>query len=490
MAEQRAMTPEQRYPANVEYVRSAEAVTESEGYLRELCDRTFLSLWSYPNPFRDQSGGDADGKEICDLLVVFENNIVIFSDKHCEFPDSGNLDLDWARWYRRAIEKSAHQLWGAERWIRAHPDRVFLDAKCTKKFPLPLTTMADTVFHRVVIAHGASARCVRELGGSGSLMLNSAVVGGAHTLPRDKGGVPFMVGQVDTTKGYVHILDDTTFEILLMTLDTVADLSAYLSKKERFIKSGVMLSAAGEEELLAYYLTHLNDSKEYDFVFKGDFNVVTLDEGFWQDFVRSPQRKRQQEANNVSYIWDDIIERFTRHFLQGTSHFLSDATLSSHELILRFFAREPRVRRRMLASAIIDMVKTTPPHVRRLRMMKPSRPGDPHFILLLLPKPVDRSYDEYRGVRQKYLEACCHVVKLEFPDALNIVGFATETAATLGRSEDAVYFDARQWTEEMANAARRDKEVLKILTTATMTEGVEYDYPLESPGRRSPAGDA
>ncbi len=262
-----ARLAEQRYPVNTEYVRPAEAVTPSEGYLRELCKRTFLSLWSYPNPFRDQAEGDEGGKEICDLLVVFENNIIIFSDKHCEFPNSANLDLDWARWYRRAIEKSARQSWGAERWIRAHPDRVFLDAKCTKKFPLSLVTTPTTVFHRIVIAHGAGARCIRELGGSGSLMLNSSVVGGAHTLPREKGGVPFMVGQVDSTKGYVHVLDDTTFEILLKTLDTVADLSAYLMKKENCIKTGIVLSAAGEEELLAYYLTHLNANKEYDFVF-------------------------------------------------------------------------------------------------------------------------------------------------------------------------------------------------------------------------------
>lgn len=106
-------------------------------------------------------------------------------------------------------------------------------------------------------------------------------------------------------------------------------------------------------------------------------------------------------------------------------------------------------------------------------------------MLLLFPKPAERTYEEYRDVRRRYLEACCYVVKLDFPDALDIVGFATETAATVGRSEDAVYFDARQWTEEMAEAARQDKRTLKILTRATMMEGTEYDYPLESQGRRA-----
>jgi hypothetical protein len=53
--------------------------------------------------------------EIADLLVVFESDVIIFSDKDCEFPDTDDPDLDWARWYRRAIVASARQLWGAER---------------------------------------------------------------------------------------------------------------------------------------------------------------------------------------------------------------------------------------------------------------------------------------------------------------------------------------------------------------------------------------
>ncbi len=34
-------------------------------------------------------------------------------------------------------------------------------------------------------------------------------------------------------------------------------------------------------------------------VFRDYVNAVTLDEGFWQDFVNSPQRTRQLEANKT-----------------------------------------------------------------------------------------------------------------------------------------------------------------------------------------------
>ncbi len=471
-AEQAVVQPKRRYGVNSEYVRFADGVTPSEQYLTALCDRTFLSLWSYPNVYR------ASEKEICDLLVVFQEHVIIFSDKHCEFPNSGNLDQDWARWYRRAIEKSAKQLWGAERWIRSYPDRVFLDSKCTKRFPLRFNSIADVKFHRILIAHGASARCRQELGGSGSLMVSSRIIRNDHVLGREAGGIPFMVGQVDLAKGHIHVLDDMTLDVLLRTLDTVADFTAYLTKKEQFIQSGRSLAAAGEEELLAYYLTHVNTDGEHDFVFDSQYNAITLDEGFWRDFIDSPERQRQLVANRGSYVWDHLIERFTQNFLLGTSHFISDTSLASHEKILRFFAREPRTRRRMLMLALMGMIQNTQPNWRRIQVRMPSRPGDPHFVFLILPKPENRSYDEYRDVRMRHLEICCQVVKLDFPDALDIVGFATETSATDGRSEDAAYFDARLWTEELAATARHDKETLGILTRPNWFEGVERDYPV------------
>lgn len=63
-----------------------------------------------------------------------------------------------------------------------------------------------------------------------------------------------MIGQIDPEQGYVHVLDDVTFKILLKTLDTITDFVDYLERKERFITSGNLISAAGEEDLLAHYL--------------------------------------------------------------------------------------------------------------------------------------------------------------------------------------------------------------------------------------------
>jgi hypothetical protein len=179
----------------------------------------------------------------------------------------------------------------------------------------------------------------------------------------------------------------------------------------------------------------------------------------------------------VSYLWDHTIELFAHHFRQGTADHLTDTNPESHASILRFFARENRTRRRMLARAIVEMLETTKPDMRRLRVLKPSRPGDPHWVLLLLPFPKGVAYRDYRDARRGYLEACCMVTKLMHPDAQDIVGFATETARGAEGSEDAIYLDAREWSEEMANQARQLQRDLGILVAPTMMEGTEYELP-------------
>jgi len=64
--------------------------------------RAFLPL-NVELPSRLQRPGQAkdkgDGKELCDLLVVFEKHILIFSDKDCRFNDAVDLKLAWSRWF-------------------------------------------------------------------------------------------------------------------------------------------------------------------------------------------------------------------------------------------------------------------------------------------------------------------------------------------------------------------------------------------------------
>jgi hypothetical protein len=468
--------------------RPSTGSTGSERALAKLARETFLSLWSYPNVVRDEPQGKGIiGKEIADLLVVFEDDVVLFSDKDCVFPSTGNLDVDWSRWYRNAIDKSAKQLWGAERQIRAHPGRIFIDPKCEIRLPIPLPDPARMRIHRVVVAHGASQRCREVLGGSGSLMIVPGIVGDEHQLPQEKGGQPFAIGRVSATKPFVHVLDDTSLDLLLKNLDTVWDFVGYLRKKEAFISSGHLGMAAGEEALLGWYVGKINEHDEHDFVVPteaGD-KPLALSESRWHDFLNSGERRRKLEADKISYLWDELIELFARHYMAGTSHHLTevDSTHYDFERVLRFFARENRTRRRLLAGAVWHMHQTTPPDQRRLRIIPPMRAGDPYWALLLFPFPENLSvgrkvdYEHYRKVRQEFLNCCLRVVKLKWPDALDIVGFATESDRDAHGSEDAAYLNAREWSDAAQEEAKRLQRDLEILVKPNMLRAHVAEYP-------------
>ncbi len=334
----------------------------------------------------------------------------------------------------------------------------------------------EMVVHRIVVAHGASDVCKQELGGSGSLMIAPSVVGEAHynlTPPMH----PFTVGQINPIKGFVHTFDDTSLNVVLTMLDTISDFTSYLAKKERFIESGKLAFAAGEDDLLGYYLQQLNTDGEHDFVVNQDFDFITFDEGHWEEFKNHPRRLAQIEADRISYFWDELIETFSKHILADTQYYTSQPGVEHSEQIIRFMAREPRTRRRLLAKSLIGLAYKTPENHRAVRVMQPSRPGDPFYVFVLVPNKYAETEEQYRKVRGALLEAYCLVLKLVFPEALDIIGIATESANPGKSGEDSLYFDAREWTAEMEAEAKRLQRDLELLTNLTQHYIKVEEYP-------------
>lgn len=469
--------------ANNGPIQKQDGTTDTERYLARLCKRSFLSLWSYPGVYRDQGqSGSGHGKEVCDLLVVFGDDVIVFSDKYCAFPNSGNLAVDWSRWFRRAVVKSAAQVWGAERWIRQFPNRLFLDKACTTPFPLALSDINQTRFHRVVVAHGSADRCKEIYGGSGSLMIRTDLRGKAHF---DGAGMPFQVGHVEPHQGFVHILDDTTLDIVLETLTTTADFVAYLTKKEAFLTGETTVFAAGEEELLAFYLRDINEHEEHDFMVPPGHTHIALGEGHWEDFVTSKARAAQLSADEVSYVWDVIIEKFSGHILDGTSALPESQPISHHEQAVRWLAKEGRTVRRLLATSLLDLIHRTPtkPGIRATRVMPSPRPGSPYYTFLIAGTFDGLTEEQYREFRRMLLQAQCMVVKLRYPEARDIVGFATEPRDSIQRSEDLLYLDGRLWTPEMEAKAKDLQSKTGLLTELhEVHRETVYEYP-KHPGR-------
>jgi len=119
-------------------------INESEKYTYDVCRKSFLSLWSYANPRGKK------GKELCDILVICGYDIIIISVKDIKPVDSGDPEIDWERWRKRAIEASAKQIYGAERWLQNNKVVIQNDGK--KGLSVPPRKKQN--IHRIAVAFG------------------------------------------------------------------------------------------------------------------------------------------------------------------------------------------------------------------------------------------------------------------------------------------------------------------------------------------------
>jgi hypothetical protein len=421
--------------------------TPSEQLLHQLCSGTFLTLWSYSNLYRDQGqrGAATDGKELCDLLVVCGDDVLIFSDKSCVYPNGPSPDVAWARWYKRALEKSVTQVFGAERWLRMHPSRVYLDKSCTVRLPLELS--GKPRFHRIVVATGARDACRQAHGEPGSIAIRPDVVGAQHTA---SGAVPFVIGFPDEAKRVVHVLDDITAPALLRQLDTIQDFIAYLREKEALLLRGGLAYSPNELCLLATYLASVGPGERHMLPGGTEASPLTIDPGMWDGLNSLPNVQRKRVADQDSYLWDSLIEHFSGLLRQGQLVGEDANNVAQTELLLRRMALTRRVERRHLAKAILDVRKRVHESGKNsaVRTIAPGNESTSTAFVVIALRNNETDYEKYRRFRLKFLEAYAHITKSRFPDLTHIVGFACEPEGSDGGSEDAILFEPSTWTNE------------------------------------------
>jgi len=146
----------------------SKGVTPTERQLADLCERSFLKLWSYPNPFKD------DGKELCDLLAVFENHVFIFFDRENRQLHNPAKDpmVNWKRWKKKVIDAQICTAHGTERYIKSG-QCIFLDNQLNVPFPIDID-VDKMIIHKIIIAHGAKEACEQFSGDNvyGSLAIS------------------------------------------------------------------------------------------------------------------------------------------------------------------------------------------------------------------------------------------------------------------------------------------------------------------------------
>lgn len=445
---------------------SSEGLNESERILTKLCQRSFLRLWSQTNVYTDEGFKDGKGatKELCDALVIFGNDVVIFSDKHIRFQADRDLQVAWPRWYKRAVVDSCKQLHGAKSWLTRFPERAFLDSKCTRKLPIVVPTGPAVRFHLVAVTRGSreAAIAYQDGEGLGSFGVNSALEGDKHLTS------PFVLGRPEPQKAFVHVFDEVSIELVMKELDTAVDLLDFLKAREELLgRQGGQVIAPGEEELLAAYLRTMDRTGTRHVIFDVETDarlpdLVMLDGSHFEGLYRDPGYLRKKVADRISYEWDALIDRFLTYGDPSLHERHVDQSAAETEHGLRLLAAESRFRRRQLAESFVGALRRVEPGMRLGRVVDGQVPGETVFVFLVMPMRAERDYDEYRQYRMAVLHAYVRTAKLQSKAGKTFVGIAFDNPHKdyRGGSEDLFVLIKETWTdEELAELAEQRRDL-------------------------------
>jgi hypothetical protein len=393
-----------------------EFMNQSEQFVFKLCRRSFLSLWSYASP------RGKGGKELCDILVVCDPHVIIFSVKEVNYKETDDTVVGWERWRRSAIEESSGQIYGAERWLGT------ATSVLTKEGEVALDIPDSSVrrVHRVAVALGAS------------------------------GKVPVSVG--DMGKGYVHVLDELALDAVMNELDTITDFVKYLQDKEALQERELKIITSGEENLFALYLHNGR-------CFPQSVNLLFVDDDLWTTLKLKPEYCAKKEADKESYLWDKLIEEFSNNMDKENVLFKDSA--EEFECVVRVMAKEDRLCRRILSKCFKEFHQSSDTRSR----MVPS-PSGVLYVFLALPHGTNRQY------RIAELAGRSYVARMLYPEVTQVIGIATEQyEANKGSSLDAYYLLKENWTPEDQTQAENLQREFGYFATLRQSHMSEDEYP-------------
>lgn len=384
-------------------------MTRTEKLVYEFCNSTFLSLWSFPNPL-----GKKD-KELCDVLVVCEPNIIIFSVKDIKIRDSGNPKLDSKRWIVRAIKSSVKQIYGAERFIE-NATQIKLKGQ---KTIIDLPNDKEWQIHRVAVAYGRGEKFPLQYGDFGN--------------------------------GFVHVFDERAIEIVLRELDTITDFINYLDTKENFIRSGKFPYSYNEEDMLGYFISN-------NFSFPEEADVVIFESDIYAGLLNDEKYQEILSELKISYVWDNLIEKLIEDYEKKL--LINTVSRNELELTIRQMAREDRNKRKFLSEKFLEFVGYFEEPKATSRLIKST--DDVIYVFLL------GDYKD-RESRMRELQLRCFVARSKF-DCTKIIGLATEKYNKNGYSMDFSYSYYPEFDEESNQKAKEISEDLNYFNNPKISK--------------------
>jgi hypothetical protein len=370
---------------------SSVPLNRAEAFVLGVCQRSFLSLWCYNNP-RAKAG-----KELCDILVVCDPDVIIVSVKEILLNEEKDPAVAHARWERKAVEASVNQIYGAARWLSTAAHVIRNDGTSGLTLPPPDIRRV----HRIAVALGDREQAMIKSG--------------------------------DFGQGFVHVMTEQSFREVLTELDTITDLTDYLIAKEAFAKSGTAIICEGSESnMLGWYL-----SRERTFPLGQQ--VVCFDETIWPGLQNNAAFKRRKEADRASYVWDKLTEGLSDPNAKPIAG--PGPELNKLELALRTMARETRFNRRSLGMFVGDFLLAARANKLRSRIF--CGPSGIIYVLIYF------SPNEAPEMRSNELLGRLYVARHLTGQGTVIVGIGLSNHVPgVGAASDLIYARFPAWTTD------------------------------------------
>lgn len=321
-----------------------------------MAQNVYFPFFCHPNPF---CGNDKKGKELCDLLIVFDYSVVIISVKDCMYAPAktrdNKIDIGWNRWVKKAINESVSQIEGAEKYILSKRPV----ASCIGGPIIPMPHKIKHIY-RIAIAFGSQ---------------------GAKSIPLDS-----------TTKNnkYVHILNEACLQVLFKEFTTIPDFLRYLDHREDLLKTR-LVKVQGEQNLIGWYLA---GGCSFSKVKRLGRREMIAGPAFYEKYLASPQYVKIHNSYNYSRALDvallEVIETAKR-----------DGQDYIHQYAIPF-GRLHRDERVSIAEAISDMRNEIPKdcyHSRTLHFDNNSK-----YVYLVMSGPVREPREVHREQLLKFAD--------------------------------------------------------------------------------------
>lgn len=379
----------------------------AENFVQELAKKSFLEDWCYMNPKLP------NGKELCDLLIIYDDIAVIWQIK--------DLKLDKNMKYKKSeVQKNLSQILTAK-------NRLFnLDLDIKLENPRRGEEIFDSKQIKKIYAVSA-------------------------LLGEDEDYFSF----IEDVKGQViHVFTRESTEIILNELDTIQDFIQYLEEKEKLVGfENQIILMGGEKELLAYYILN---KRSFDNL--KETSMTMLNEGLWSELQKRPEYLAKREEDKISYGWDSIINR---------AHTCGE----DYERVAKELARPNRFYRRLLSKSFYEahLLAHNEKEKDTFRRIMPC--GDTTYCFVFLKDGISREK------RKAYLGNACFIARGKFEENKKVIGIATEMKIRPICSYDFCFLYIPKWTDEERKKMKEIQKRTNIFTNLSFKKIRQDEYP-------------